>query len=119
MDLSDGDEDCDDSEAQETNLLHIRMDHTKTSCITQEDSNTENFKKKTTQSQIVQGNIVYNNHPHLYQNYYHDYPPQVSQDETSRGMEYTVFARIKNNFYTLPLKVLKCHINFRFTEGLK
>jgi len=86
MDLSDGDEDCDDSEAQETNLLHIRMDHTKTSCITQEDSNTENFKKNTTQSQIVQGNIVYNNHPHLYQNYYHDYPPQVSQDETSRDL---------------------------------
>ena len=93
MDLSDGDEDCDDSEAQETNLVHIRVDHTKTSCITQEDPNTENLKKKTTQSQIVQGNIVYNNHPHLYQNYYHDYPPQVSQDETSRGMEYNLCAK--------------------------
>ena len=48
MDLSDGDEDCDDSEAQEANLLHIKMNHTKTSCTTQEDSTTENFRKTTT-----------------------------------------------------------------------
>jgi len=86
MDLSGGDEDCGDSEVQETNLLHIKMDHAKTSSITQDDSTTENVKKTTSQSQIMQGNIVYNNHPHLYQNYYHDYPPQVSQYEASRDL---------------------------------
>lgn len=86
MDLSDGDEDCDDGEVQQTNLLHMKMDPSKTSCITQDDSTTENSTKTASQSQIMQGNIVYNNHPHLYQNYYQDYSPQVPQDETSTDL---------------------------------
>ena len=66
MDLSDGDDDCDGGEVQ-ANLENLKNEA---------HVNSQDSAMASTQiaaSQIMGGNIVYNNHPHMYQNYYQAY----------------------------------------------
>ena len=66
MELSDGDECSDGGEVQ-----------THTEKIEKElpvSASTSTTSSQITASQIGAGNIVYNNQPHIYQNYYQNYP---------------------------------------------
>lgn len=86
MELSDGDEGCEGSE------VHTHTEKIEKELPVSESASTISSSQMTS-SQIVAGNIVYNNQPHIYQNYYQNYqqifpgqlPTGVSKDtnETS------------------------------------
>ena len=66
MELSDGDEGCEGSE------VHTHTEKIEKELPVSESASTISSSQMTS-SQIVAGNIVYNNQPHIYQNYYQNY----------------------------------------------
>ena len=66
MELSDGDECCESGDVQ-THPEKMEKE-------LPVSASTTTISSQMTASQIVSGNIVYNNQPHIYQNYYQNYP---------------------------------------------
>ena len=78
MELSDGDESCDGGEVQ------TQPEKIEKELPVSATANTISSSQMTA-SQIVAGNIVYNNQPHIYQSYYQNYQ-QIFSGQLPRGI---------------------------------
>ena len=80
MELSDGDDDCE----VQTNPVILEAEEP-TSKPSSAENDTVSIPAQLPTSQAMTGNIVYNNRPHIYQNYYQTYHPQMFQGQPATG----------------------------------
>ena len=99
MELSDGDDTCDD-DVVHANQEKIGKDQPAPVTVSSISST------QMTPSQIITGNIVYNNQPHIYPTYYQNYQ-QMMPNQMSTGILNITWLCIPRRFI-IPIYLIYC-----------